>query len=269
MGKKITLKLNSPSPNEDLGFKKAVEKKKSTIETIDEAWARILAMKNSEADKRRLNDVKQAMSDGIIGREPGSANKRFSKAEALRLWRQLDELNAKKRLQDMVDNTPDNYRLILDKESFMAMLNEIASEEVIVFDVESTGVDVWSDRIVGHVLSATSTDMHYYIPIGHDDPTQQLEADWVNDKLRLIYEDEAIKKIAQNAKYDMQMLKRAGITLKGLYWDTLEAMKLLNEYEPTYALKPLVSKYWHDTSYYYSECVSLESSIIDIPLALQ
>src|SRR5699024_8558243 len=200
MGKKITLKLNSPSPNEDLGFKKAVEKKKSTIETIDEAWARILAMKNSEADKRRLNDVKQAMSDGIIGREPESASKRFSKAEALRLWRKLDEINAKKRLQDMVDNTPDNYRLILDKRSFMDMFYEIAVEELIIFDVESTGVDVWSDRIVGHVLSATSTDTHYYIPTGHDDSAAQLDADWVNDQLRVIYEDESIKKIAHNAK---------------------------------------------------------------------
>ena len=266
--KEPRLRLNIRSPNAEYSssLSQAAAKKRDSLETLDEAWSRILAMKNSEADKRRLNEVKQAMEDGIIGREAESASKRFSKAEALRLWRQLDELNAKKRLQDMVDNTPDNYRLILDKETFMAMLNEIASEEVIVFDVESTGVDVWSDRIVGHVLSATSTDMHYYIPIGHDDPTPQLEADWVNEQLRTIYEDEAIKKIAHNAKYDMQMLQRAGITLKGLYWDTLEAMKLLNENEPTYALKPLVSKYLRDKSYTYSELFGRGTGFDEIPL---
>src|SRR5699024_4504454 len=92
-----------------------------------------------------------------------------------------------------------------------------------------------------------------YIPTGHNDNRPQLDVDWVNDKIRIIYEQESIKKIAHHAKYDMQMLQRAGITLKGLYWDTLEAMKLLNENEPTYALKPLVSKYLRDESYTYAE----------------
>ena len=262
----MRLNIRNPSDKETNALSQAAAKKRDSLETIEEAWTRILSMKNSEADKRRLNEVKQAMSDGIIGREPESASKRFSKAEALRLWRKLDEINAKKRLQDMVDNTPDNYRLILDKRSFMDMFYEIAVEELIVFDVESTGVDVWSDRIVGHVLSATSTDMHYYIPIGHDDPTPQLEADWVNDQLRTIYEDKTIKKIAHNSKYDIQMLQRAGITLKGLYWDTLEAMKLLNENEPTYALKPLVSKYLRDKSYTYSELFGRGTGFDEIPL---
>src|SRR5690625_140378 len=262
----MRLNIRNPSDKETNALSQAAAKKRDSLETIEEAWTRILSMKNSEADKRRLNEVKQAMSDGIIGREPESASKRFSKAEALRLWRKLDEINAKKRLQDMVDNAPDNYRLILDKRSFMDMFYEIAVEELIVFDVESTGVDVWSDRIVGHVLSATSTDTHYYIPTGHDDSAAQLDADWVNDQLRVIYEDGSIKKIAHNAKYDVQMLQRAGITLKGLYWDTLEAMKLLNENEPTYALKPLVSKYLRDKSYTYSELFGRGTGFDEIPL---
>src|SRR5690625_1468592 len=49
------------------------------------------------------------------------------------------------------------------------------------------------------------------------------------------------------------MLDREGITLRGLTWDTLEAMKLLNENEPTFALKPLVTKYLRDDSYTYGE----------------
>ncbi len=49
------------------------------------------------------------------------------------------------------------------------------------------------------------------------------------------------------------MLDRDGVTLRGLTWDTMEAMKLLNENEPTYALKPLVSKYLNDPSSTYGE----------------
>src|SRR5690625_6368642 len=103
----MRLNIRHPSDQEASALSKAAAKKRDGLETIEEAWTRILSMKNSEADKRRLNEVKQAMSDGIIGREPESASKRFSKAEALRLWRKLDEINAKKRQQDRVENTPD------------------------------------------------------------------------------------------------------------------------------------------------------------------
>src|SRR5690625_2969426 len=253
MGK--NLKLNSPRPNEDLGFKKAVETKKSTIETMDEAWQRILAMKNSAADERRLLEVKQAMENGVIGREPGSAGKRFSKAEALRLWAELEELERRDRLKELVDSMPDNYRLVTSESDFYDMINVLAKEELIVFDLETTGTDVYNDMIVGHVLSATSVDIHYYVPTDHDDASiTQLDRIFVAEELRSIYEDKTIKKIAHNAKFDVQMLKNdLDIELGGLYWDTMEAMRLLNENEPTYALKPLATKYLRDNSYTYGE----------------
>jgi DNA polymerase-1 len=39
------------------------------------------------------------------------------------------------------------------------------------------------------------------------------------------------------------MLAREGVDLRGLTWDTQEAMRLLNENEPSFALKRLVTKY--------------------------
>src|SRR5699024_3331078 len=80
------LRLNIRSPADKAGggnLSKAAEKKRSNIETIDEAWARILSMKNSSPDERRLEAVRQAMEAGKIGREAESAGKRISKEEAL------------------------------------------------------------------------------------------------------------------------------------------------------------------------------------------
>src|SRR5699024_7411205 len=96
-------------------------------------------------------------------------------------------------------------------------------------------------------------DMHYYIPTGHDDPRPQLDADWVNKRLKPLYENENIDKIAHNAGFDYQMNWQTGTIVKGRIWDTLEAMKLLNENEPSYQLKPLVTKYLRDESYTYKE----------------
>src|SRR5690625_4675688 len=193
------------------------------------------------------------MEAGEIGREAESAGKRFSKAEALRLWRVLDEKRAEDRLREMVDNTPDNYWLITDEGALDELLRLLDDEDEIVFDVETTGTDVWNDYIVGHVITAVKADVHAYIPTKHDDPRPQLENAQVNEKLCPYYEDESLGKIAHNASFDIHMLDREGITLRGLTWDTLEAMKLLNENEPTFALKPLVTKYLRYDSHTYGE----------------
>src|SRR5690625_2113922 len=153
----------------------------------------------------------------------------------------------------MVENTPDNYWLITDEkrlDEFLALLDD---EDEIVFDVETTGTDVWEDYLVVHVITAVKADVHAYIPTKHEDPAPQLDHSYVLDRLRPYYEDKTLGKIAHNAGYDIHILDREGITLNGLTWDTLEAMKLLNENEMTYALKPLVSKYLRDESYTYAE----------------
>lgn len=204
---KLTLNIRNPTNRKSSdSLAKAAEKKRSNIETMDEAWARIFDMKNSAADERRLREVKQAMDEGLIGRDPDDMYnargnlKRFSKAEALRLWSVLDAMKAEERLRELVENMPDNYHLITDEKEFDKMLGTLSFEDTIVFDVETTGTDVYSDKIVGHVLSATSVDEHYYIPTNHDDNQAQLDRDYVAEELRPIYEADSIKFIAHNAK---------------------------------------------------------------------
>lgn len=253
---KLTLNIHSPAlqkrgSNNGESLRKAAEVRKLHNETYDEAWARILAMKNSPRDDERLREVKRAMDEGKFGRD--SPGKRFSKAEAMRMWRVLDEQEAQRRLREMVENTPDNYWLITDEKRLDEFLALLDGEDEIVFDVETTGTDVWEDYLVGHVITAVKADVHAYIPTKHEDPAPQLDHSYVLEKLRPYYEDKTLGKIAHNAGYDIHILDREGITLNGLTWDTLEAMKLLNENEMTYALKPLVSKYLRDESYTYGE----------------
>ena len=246
---KLTLNIRQPPETSD-AVTKAATKKKASIETIDEAWARIFAMRNSEPDVKRLHAVKRGMESGQVGRD--SPDKRFSKAEALRMWRVLDSEIQAERLRHMVEEMPDNYELITDKPAFERFIKLLESEDEIVFDVETTGVDIWNDYIVGHVISAVKADIHAYIPTKHDEGTQ-LPHDYVTEGLRPIYEDSTVGKIAHNAGFDIHMLANDCVELRGLTWDTLEGMKLLNENEPTYALKPLATKYLNDPSSTYGE----------------
>src|SRR5690606_19267597 len=104
-----------------------------------EAWARILAMKNTDADDKRLREVRRAMAEGRIGREPAASTKRFSKAEALRLWHVLNEQRREETLRKMVEETPGNYALITTEQQLDEMLAELAAEPIIALDTETTG----------------------------------------------------------------------------------------------------------------------------------
>ncbi|MBW3113529.1 DNA polymerase I [Bacillus sp. MCCB 382] len=227
--------------------KQASAKKKAANETLDEAWQRILAMKNSSPDQERLLAVKKAISEGTLGRSPSDAGKRLSKAECLRLYKELADQQREETLRKMVEKTPDNYWLIQDEATLDKFTAIVQSEKEIVFDVETTGTDIFEDYIVGNVITAVSADIHAYIPTKHITDGKQLSHDLVIRKLKPIYEDESIGKIAHNGKFDVHMLAREGVTVKGFAWDTQIAHHILNENERisggSYRLKDLVTKY--------------------------
>lgn len=222
--------------------KAASQRKQAAKETLGDAWRRIFAMKNSEPDTKRLHEVERAMTAGTISRRPDSAGKRFSKAEALRLYGELVELQKADKLREMVKQAPDNYRLITKPAQLDAFVESLMREPIIAIDTETTGVDVYTDEIVGVSISLPTLDAHVYIPVAHDED-EQLARAYVLEALRPAIEDDSIGKVLHNAIFDIQMFRRHGLTLRGVAWDTMTGMHLLNENEPSYKLKDLAPKY--------------------------
>ncbi|MBI4964143.1 MAG: DNA polymerase I [Desulfomonile tiedjei] len=66
-----------------------------------------------------------------------------------------------------------------------------------------------------------------YVPVGHVKGTQLPKKD-VLDVLRPILEDEDIEKVGQNIKYDMIVLKKEGVEIRGIKCDTMLASYLLD-----------------------------------------
>jgi len=238
----------------------AAKRKKAAQETIEDAWVRIFAMKNSDSDNEKLLAVKGAMETGVTGRHPSCVGKRFSKAEALRIHTELRATLREQTLRNMVENTPRNYFLITN-EKLLARLNERLREETeVAVDTETTGVDVYTDVIVGISLTLPSVSvpplrekgMHVYIPVQHDEG-EQLSRDYVLSELRWFLYDEGIGKVLHNAIFDIAMFRRHGSDLRGLTWDTMIAMHLLNENEPSFRLKDLAPKYLGVESDTFSE----------------
>jgi DNA polymerase I len=262
MTPKLTLNIKTDSGTTER-LTDAIKKKKAATETIDEAWLRILAMSNSEADQAKLLEVKAAMAEGSIGRNPSDAVKRFSKAEALRLYKALAESQREQKLKDLVAKTPANYELITTERQFERLLTDLAGEPIIAVDTETTGLDIYVDVIVGISLTLPINDYHVYIPVGFDG---QLSRDYVLDRLSPALEDSGKQKVLHNANYDIHMFLRHGIRMQGLAWDTQTAMALLNENEMSFALKNLATKYLGEPSDTFAELFGKDAKFAEVPL---
>ncbi|WP_328793715.1 DNA polymerase [Heliomicrobium undosum] len=222
----------------------------------------------SDLDKGRLKTVKAAIDSGEIG--VGVENlKKFTKAHALRLWRDLQMQRKESVLKNMVANTPANYRLIQTESQLDQLISDLRNEPIIAFDTETTGLDVYHDVIVGMSITLPKADYHVYIPVAHR-TGKQLDRSIVLAALKPILTDPAIGKVLHNAKYDIHMLLRHGIRMQGLLHDTRVAMALLNENEPSFALKNLATKYgkyfgFQDSSHTFEELFG-KTRFDDVPL---
>lgn len=262
----ITLKSEDSSETK-ARIKSAEKRKKAANETLEEAWSRIFAMKNSDTDLQRLKAVKKAMDNGEIGREPVPEGKRqgkFSKAEALRLYKVLVERKREETLRDMVENKPDNYELITTESKLDELVTQLMSEEMVAVDTETTGVDVYTDTIVGMSFTLPEVDRHVYIPTGHKEG-DQLSLDYVLEKIKPFLYSEKIGKVLHNAIFDIAMFRRHKYDLKGVVWDTMTAMHVLNENEPSFKLKDLAPKYLKVESDTFSELFG-DTPFAEVPL---
>lgn len=263
---KLTLNIREPSADTTQRVAEAAKRKKAATETIEDAWARILAMKNSDADQRKLFEVKAAMQAGTIGRSPADAAKRFSKVEALRLHKQLAEQQREETLHRMVEETPANYELITTKAQLIILSAQLMAEDIVAVDTETTGVDVYTDVIVGMSFSLPDANRHVYIPVNHSEDTPQLSLDYVLHTLRPFLHHESIGKVLHNAIFDIAMFRRHGYDLKGVVWDTMTAMHLLNENEESFKLKDLAPKYLGVESDTFDALFGKNAQFREVPL---
>ncbi len=139
--------------------------------------------------------------------------------------------------QATVTNTPSaavkidrsQYQTVLTERDFSAWLDKLANCELFAFDTETDGLDYMTANLVG-LSFATQAGEAAYVPVAHDylDAPEQLDRDWVLAQLKPLLEDEKRAKVGQNLKFDMSILARYGIDLRGIEHDTMLASYVLD-----------------------------------------
>lgn len=116
-----------------------------------------------------------------------------------------------------------------------------------VLDVETTGLDIYNDILVGICLY-TPGETSAYVPFNHTDlqnvrVADQMSEEQVRDIMLPYLQDQELRCINHNIKFDNKKLawdwKQV---IVNIYWDTQIAGNVLNENEP-HKLKPMYNKY--------------------------
>jgi DNA polymerase-1 len=122
-----------------------------------------------------------------------------------------------------LNSTPHTYHLVDTEAEISDLIAKISAQNFCSFDTETTGIDPISSQLVGMSFAFVESEA-YYVPV----PPKFEEAKKLVYLFRYFLENEQIAKIGQNIKYDIIVLKKYGIEMKGQLFDTMIAHYLLN-----------------------------------------
>ena len=122
--------------------------------------------------------------------------------------------------------TPHTYTVVDNAESLKGVVAQCMGYKQVCFDVETSGLDVFSSRIVGLSL-AVEPHKAWYVPftLGADrNTTESLYA----SILKPLLECPQIVKVGQNMKFDILFMRAIGVEVKGQLCDTMLMHYLLD-----------------------------------------
>ena len=122
-----------------------------------------------------------------------------------------------------ISSTNHFYQLIDSEKARALLLKNILNQKEVTFDTETTSLDALEAELVG-ISFSWEKGKGYYIPF----PTDFEETKKIIQEFSPFFEDETISKIGQNLKYDIKVLAKYDIVLKGNNFDTMIAHYLIN-----------------------------------------
>ncbi len=148
------------------------------------------------------------------------------------------------------DSSKVNYKLITTAEEAKTLANLLQNTDFFVFDTETNSLDVYDVKLAGASFAVKSYEA-YFVPINPFVFSESLFARDLSDRITIdefteifkpVFENKSSKKVCQNGKYDIAVLKTNGINLENFHFDTMLASYIIDP-DQKHGMDALSEKY--------------------------
>ena len=159
------------------------------------------------------------------------------------------------------------YQSILPGMAMKLFVQNLMKQTEVCFDTETTGLNPLTAELVGIAFS-WEAGKGFYVPF----PENREQAQEIIEQLRPFFEAENIEKIGQNLKYDIKVLHKYNVSIKGKCFDTMLAHYLINP-DMRHNMDVLAETYLNYTPISITELIGKRGknqlSMRDVPLEQQ
>ncbi len=145
------------------------------------------------------------------------------------------------------------YECVLVEEELNKWIAKVKENVIFSFDVETDNIDELHANPIGFSVSIKSGEA-CYVPIKADN-IECIDEVIIKNKLISILTDTSLKLIGQNIKYDYKVLKRWGIEISNIYFDTMIASWLINSSSNSHGMDKLAQNYLGYTTIKYTDLI--------------
>ena len=123
---------------------------------------------------------------------------------------------------DSIKTITHTYKLVDSEDRIKELCDFFLTCKILSLDTETTSTNAIDAELVGLSFS-TEESKAFYVPV----PENKHEAQKIVDIFKEVYENPSILKIGQNIKYDITVLRKYGVEMKGELFDCMIAHYLL------------------------------------------
>lgn len=153
-------------------------------------------------------------------------------------------------INEVFDKSKVKYKLLTSTQDIKELAAKLESSDLFVFDTETDSLDTLDLNLAGCAFSLKPKEAYFVTVNPSRESTGLFSAD-LSDRLPLedfvkifkpVFENHKIKKICQNGKYDIAVLRTFGINVKNFYFDTMLASYLIDP-DQKHGMDDLSEKY--------------------------
>ena len=136
------------------------------------------------------------------------------------------------------------YDVVLNEADLDRWIEKLSAADLFAFDTETTSLNYMQADLVG-VSFAVEAGKAAYVPVAHDymGAPDQVSREVLLAKLKPLLESDKHKKVGQHMKYDMNVLARYDVHLKGVEFDTMLESYVLNSVGSRHDMDSLADRY--------------------------